>query len=351
MATIKYDKNWKEIVTFYSKPFIEFFFPTISKDIDWNFTPEFLEEELHNAKDLPKTKRVLDKLIKVKLKNGEEKWLFIHIEFQTTSGKVICFRMYEYYQIIRERYSKDIVALVIFTGKSAPKINNTYVHKNYDTSITYVFSSYVIAQQTEEALIANTNPFALIVLANWYSINSKDNDEKRYSFKEKLYQLGRNRGISIDEITKLHIFVTEIMKLPKHLENKFQKEVINIQTKKSNNMTYVSADTREVFSDLTKEIYGQSPEEMLAKLKIATKAAEKATAKYQKAAAIAAKEAAKEAAKVAANSAANAEKERRRSIILLHTKFGISAKEIAEKFGYSLPYVKQVITKNKNAEK
>jgi hypothetical protein len=325
MLNIKYDKNWKAIVSAFSKSFIEFFFPTISLDIDWNFAPEFLEEELYNAKDLPKSKRILDKLIKVRLKNGEEKWLFIHIEFQTSSGKAICARMYDYYQIIREQYGKDIVALVIFTGKNAPKICNTYIHKNYGTSITYVFSSYIVANQSEAELIANPNPFALVVLANWYSLNSKGDDQKRYTYKEKLYEMGKERGISIADISKLHIFVTEIMKLPKNLVKQFEKEYLKTTTKQVDKMMYASPSTREVFSEMTKEIFGQSPEEMLAKIKNVTKSAEKERIQ--------------------------AEKERKSSILLLHTKFGISAEDIAAQMGYNLSYVKQIIEKHKVSKK
>jgi hypothetical protein len=377
MVKIKYDKNWKGIVTAFSKSFIEFFFPTISKDIDWNFKPEFLEEELHNAKDLPKTKRILDKLIKVKLKNGEEKWLFIHIEFQTTSGKVICLRMYEYYQIIRERYGKDVVALVIFTGKNAPKISNKYVHKNYDTSITYVFSSYIVANQSEEELISNSNPFALVVLANLYSLNSKGDDPKRYSYKEKLYELGKDRGISIADITKLHIFVTEIMKLPKHLEKKFEKDYLKTKTKPVNSMMYASPSTRELYSEMTKEIFGQSPEEMLAKLKIATKSAERekaiaekervkaekaiaraqAQARAQLQAQLQAQAQAQARAQLQAQARAQlqaqaqAEKSKINSILVIHIKFGISAEDISTQFGYDLDYVNRIIEKYKTIKK
>jgi hypothetical protein len=234
--------------------------------------------------------------------------------------------MYDYYQIIRERYGKDIVALVIFTGKNAPKISNSYTHKNYDTSITYVFSSYIVANQSEAELIANKNPFALVVLANWYSLNSQNDYDKRYSFKEK-YLLGKERGISIADITKLHIFVTEIMKLPKELERKFENGQVTLKSKPVNNMMYASPSTRELYSEMTKEIFGQSPEEMLAKLKIATKSAEKERVQAEK-------------------ERVQAEKERIASILLFHTKFGVSAEEIAKQLGYSLTYVQQVIEKN-----
>jgi hypothetical protein len=72
---IQYDKSWKEAVTHLFKPFVAFFLSDLNEQIDWNIPPEFLEKELHNAKNIKKSKRELDKLVKVQLKNGEEKMM------------------------------------------------------------------------------------------------------------------------------------------------------------------------------------------------------------------------------------------------------------------------------------
>jgi Putative transposase, YhgA-like len=225
---IEYDKSWKEVVTHLFRPFVEFFLHELHNEIDWSVPPEFLEKELHNAKNIKKAKRIVDKLVKVQLKNGEQKLIFIHIEFQTDGDKIIGIRMYDYYQLIRERYGKEVVALVIYTGRSVPKQPNSYKQTFFGTSITYEFNSYTVVQQSEEELLSNNNPFALVVLANLYLHKTKDDNEKRYEFKTKLYELAKNRNYSLDDFTKLLIFVTELVKLPLLLEQKFEKEVIQI---------------------------------------------------------------------------------------------------------------------------
>jgi ribosomal protein L12E/L44/L45/RPP1/RPP2 len=147
--------------------------------------------------------------------------------------------------------------------------------------------------------------------------------------------------------------VTEIMKLPKNLVKKFDEEYLKTKTKSVTNMTYASPSTKEYYSEMTKEIFGQSPEEMLSKLKIATKSVEKANANAERIKANAEKEKAN-AEKEKANAEkekANAEKERIRSILLLYTKFGVSANDIATHLGYNLTYVQQIIDKNKPTKK
>jgi hypothetical protein len=143
------------------------------------------------------------------------------------------------------------------------------------------------------------------------------------------------------------------MKLPKNLVKKFDEEYLKTKTKSVTNMTYASPSTKEYYSEMTKEIFGQSPEEMLSKLKIATKSVEKANANAERIKANAEKANAN-AEKAKANAEkvnANAEKERMRSILVLHKKFGISATEIALQMGYNIEYVQQIIDKNKPTKK
>ena len=48
-----------------------------------------------------------------------------------------------------------------------------------------------ILQQKEEELIANPNPFAIVVLANLYTLKTVNDLEKRLLFKEKVYAIAQ----------------------------------------------------------------------------------------------------------------------------------------------------------------
>ncbi len=248
------------------------------------------------------------------MKNGEEKWIFIHIEFQTDGSKIIGLRMYEYYQLIRERYGKEVVALVIYTGRSVPKQPNTYQQKYFGTSITYEFNSYAVVEQNEEELLNNNNPFALVVLANLYLHKTKGDNEKRYEFKTKLYELAKNRNYSIDDFTKLLIFVTELVKLPFQLEQKFEKEVIQSTIKNNSDMIHVSQTTKNLVNAFSKEVYGESVEEARAKAKEEIKQMDEKLTK---------------------------------SIILLYTKVDMSIEDIAEHLNFSSDAIKLILRHSK----
>lgn len=139
---------------------------------------------------------MVDKLVKLRLFSGEEKIVYVHLEFQTDSKKDISERMFRYYRRMLDIYGKSITALVIYTGRYLPKCHNQYHHDTFGTSITYKFNSYSVYQQNNNIaeLENNPNPFSIIVLANLYVLQTRNNFEKRLSFKEQLYYLAEKRG-------------------------------------------------------------------------------------------------------------------------------------------------------------
>jgi Putative transposase, YhgA-like len=334
---IEYDKSWKEVVTHLFNPFVGFFLPDLYEQINWDILPEFLEKELHNAKNIKKSKRIVDKLVKVQLKSGEEQWIFIHIEFQTDGDKAIGLRMYEYYQLIRERYGKEVVALVIYTGNTIPKQPNTYRQKFFGTSITYEFNSFAVIQQEEEKLMNNNNPFALVVLANYYLLKTKGDNEKRYELKEKLYELAKNRDYTIDDFSKLLIFVTELVKLPFLLEQKFEKEVIQSSFKNNSDMVRAGKATKSLINAFEKEFYGETMEEAKANAKAEAKAEAMEEAKAK----------AEAEAKIIEAELKQLDAQRSKSIILLYTRVNMSINEIAEHLVINKKVVKQILLQHK----
>ncbi|MCU0427268.1 MAG: hypothetical protein MUF71_16765 [Candidatus Kapabacteria bacterium] len=76
-----FDTPWKEALNIYFREFMEFFFAEIATAIDWNAGYEFLDKELQQVvRDAELGKRIADKLVSVRLFNGEETWVLIHLE-------------------------------------------------------------------------------------------------------------------------------------------------------------------------------------------------------------------------------------------------------------------------------
>ncbi|MBE1556774.1 hypothetical protein [Sporosarcina limicola] len=71
------DGLWKKIIGELFEEFIQFFAPDLFEKIDFTKGLDFLQQELYKEiiKD-KKGKKVADQIVKVHLKDGQEKWVF-----------------------------------------------------------------------------------------------------------------------------------------------------------------------------------------------------------------------------------------------------------------------------------
>lgn len=322
---IPYDKLWKAMVTAYFHDFLEMFLPELFEQTNLDIPPKFLEQELHAALT-DKTIKVADKLVQVTLKSGEEKWVYVHIEFETDPKKNIGERMFGYYQRIAAKYGRSITAIVIYTGDRIPKISDLYEEKNFGTRVLYEFNTYKIKEQNETELINNPNPFAVFVLANLYVIQTKNDDGKRFAFKRKVYETALARNYSREKIQKLLTFVFDLMKLKPLSENKLYEILNNFKMK--SDAEYIPKSTGRL-ADLFSEInYGKTFPALKAELKV-----EKDMLKAEKETLIAEKDKLK------------AEKDlwMINAIEKLYTKQKLSVEDIAETLSVETKYVRKVL--------
>ena len=186
------DLLWKDLFTEFDSEAILFFFGIkLFKSIDFSVPPEYLEQEFNTtfAANQP-TKKIADKIIRYRLKNGQDKYIIIHVEFQGQSEEDFALRMYTYFVYIFIKYGNtDVTALALYTGASRPKVYNCFKVSNFGTTMTYKFNTYTVREQKEAQLLASENPFALAVLASLYMIKAGQDDFKKLEYKKKLVEI------------------------------------------------------------------------------------------------------------------------------------------------------------------
>ncbi|MBL7785788.1 MAG: hypothetical protein JNM36_07770, partial [Chitinophagales bacterium] len=257
---IPYDKLWKSITSDYFEDFLAMFLPDLYAATNLNIPFKALEKEL-KAIVPNKTNRQADKLVGVHLKDGDECWVYVHIEFENSHQPNIKERMYDYYSLIQSKYGKEITALVIYTGRHVPKDPHIYRKETYGTTLSYEFNTYCIVEQDEAALIANPNAFAIVVLANLYVLRTYEDVGERLNLKEQIYLLARKRNYSEIKIHHLLLFLDELMQLPEELERQFVNYISEPQ--KSNDMVYISHRGRALIDVWAKKAYGKSITEQM----------------------------------------------------------------------------------------
>lgn len=230
------DHIWKRIIGKFFKQFTEFFLTELYKDIDFTYKPKFLDNQLLKITQKSGGKdRESDKLVDVKLKDGSNRFILIHIEVQDSKKSDFAFRMYQYQYRIFDKFNKEVTALAIYTDSNSLFKPNSYSKELYGTKITYQFNTYKILEQKDkkEALKSNDNPFGLVILSSLYYLESKNNDNKRYNFKLELTKLLLEKGYKRKDIYELFEFIDILLKFDNDiLEEKYIEEINKVSKTK-----------------------------------------------------------------------------------------------------------------------
>jgi hypothetical protein len=108
------DQAWKKMLNKYLEYFIQFFCPEIYQDIDWTSEYDSLEQELSSLGAMHDLgRRYIDKLFRVYLKDGTEKWLLLHIETQHDKDPYFEKRMFIYFYRIFDKYDRSVASIAV----------------------------------------------------------------------------------------------------------------------------------------------------------------------------------------------------------------------------------------------
>jgi hypothetical protein len=79
-----YDGAWKEALRKFFQEIIQCYFPAVAETIDWQYPPESFDKELSQILGQPgRRNRTVDVLAKVRLRDGTEQWILLHLEVQS----------------------------------------------------------------------------------------------------------------------------------------------------------------------------------------------------------------------------------------------------------------------------
>ena len=122
-----YDSPWKDAVEHYFPELMAFYFPMAYAEIDWSKEHVFLDQELRAiVQDAELGKRYVDKLVRVLLLTGDERWIYIHIEVQGSQQAEFAKRMFVYNYRIFDRFDRPVASMAVLADEintgSQPRI-------------------------------------------------------------------------------------------------------------------------------------------------------------------------------------------------------------------------------------
>jgi predicted transposase/invertase (TIGR01784 family) len=206
--------------------FLLFFLPDLYEKIDFSKPPDFLQQELFKEIiKVKKCRKIADQIIKVHLKDGQEKWILIHIEVQGDADTEFPKRMFQYFYRIYDRYDREIVAMAIQTGASKREIPDAFEYSYFGTELRYAYNQYMVMEQNESELEHSPNLFSKAILAAIYANKTMDNADARFAFKLKLMRsLLRVKDAQNLSVSSLIYFVDYLLLLPEELKEPLRAE-------------------------------------------------------------------------------------------------------------------------------
>ncbi len=239
------DVLWKNILDELFPDFLAFFFPEIYRDIDISAGYQFLDKELTKIiKDSSLGSRIVDKLVKVYLLDGSEKWLLIHLEIQGYPEENFPERMFIYNYRIFDRYHKEVISLAVLTDMDEKYRPAEYRVSRWKFNLIFQFPVIKLIDYRKKwnALRKSKSPFAYVVMAYLKTQETEGDDRERYGWKKRFLKELYLQGMNRETISALYNFIDWMMNLPEELEDKIYQEIV--KTEEERQMAVLSTAER-----------------------------------------------------------------------------------------------------------
>jgi hypothetical protein len=240
------DTAWKDVLDVMLTDFLELCYPDLFNAIDWHIPYQPLDKELHAVfKDNEIGHRYVDKLVKVMLKTGHQRWLLVHVEVEGRPNELLAERMFVYAYRLYDRYRKPIFSCVILTDDK-PNYRPDAFNVGFGVSqlsFNYGVIKLLDYQDRLEELETADNPFASVILTQLKALSVKKHSaEQQKAMKFALTKRLYTKKYPKETIKKLFLFLDWLIALPKELENSYLDEVI--QLNEESKMPYIHSAER-----------------------------------------------------------------------------------------------------------
>ena len=240
-----YDSPWKTVIEQYFPEFMAFYFPDAYAQIDGSKEHVFLDQELRAVvQDAELGKRVLDKLVRVALLNGDENWIYLHLEVQGTQQAGFAERMFVYNYRLYDRYRRPVASMAVLADAHEQWKPTSFGFTVLGCKHTLEFpvAKLMDYQHTIEELLVSDNAFALITVAHILTQQTRNKHQARYEAKLRLVRLLYQRHWDKQRVINLFVVLDWLMRLPEWLDQQIWHEIETIE--ETEKMQYITSVER-----------------------------------------------------------------------------------------------------------
>ena len=240
-----FDSPWKEVLERYFESFVKFYFPDAHRQIDWSKPVEFLDKELQRVvRNSRQKRRIVDKLVRVRLLDGREEWVLVHVEIQGASEPDFSERMYVCNYRLFDRYHRRVASMAVLTDSQSRWRPNSFGYELLGCQIRFEFPIVKLSDYRSNLakLQADNNPFAVLTIAHLRTMETQKNPKARKRWKIQIVKSLYAGGFQRQDVIELFRVIDWMMELPSDLSIQFENDVEEFE--KETNMKYVTSIER-----------------------------------------------------------------------------------------------------------
>jgi hypothetical protein len=142
--------------------------------------------------------------------------------------------MHVYNHRIFDRYDREVISLAVLAdGDPAWRPSRYgYGRWGFHTGTEFPIVKLLDFAPRWQALEADPNPFALVVLAQLKTLETRRSPADRHTWKLRLIKGLYERGMDPEDLRQLYRFIDWIMDLPAELERRIGQEITRYQEEK-----------------------------------------------------------------------------------------------------------------------
>lgn len=231
---IDHDSPWKETLDRFLRPFLELTFPKVTRHIDWTVDPVSLEQELREIMpDADLGPLRADKLVKVRLLDGTDQWLLIHIEVQMQHDPELPRRIFDYCCRIHGCYDLPVMPLVILGDDRRHWRPSSYSggFADHGLNLRFAICKIIDFKDRLDQPHHRDNQVIFVIAAHLGTRQHRKDPEKlaecRLELTKKLYAMGHR--FTPDDLWHIQRLIDWLMPLPQDLKVSFKKKVHQLQ--------------------------------------------------------------------------------------------------------------------------
>ncbi|BBE09851.1 Uncharacterized protein MCB1EB_1690 [Mycoavidus cysteinexigens] len=213
------DEAWKSALDVYFREFMQFFYQEIAAQIAWDAQYQTLDKELQSLSVKSQVgKKLVDKLLRVRLKSGATCFVLLHVEFQGHYEVDFAQRLFEYFYRLYDRYRQPVLTMAVLTDERCnwrPKSYPMQVCGHKVNHFRFLTSKLIDYRAQRATLLEHSNPFGTIVAAHLAALETRSDPNARYQHKFALMRQLYQKGLTREAIFNLCHFIEGVLTLPK----------------------------------------------------------------------------------------------------------------------------------------